>query len=79
MTVSYTFFADGGVSVINSYVYATALKKAGVDAEMHIFPHGRHGIGICRGDINKTEETKILEHNVQWTESLLKWPSYIGF
>lgn len=71
--------SDEGVSVLNSYVYASALRKLKIDAEMHIFPHGRHGLGTCVGDINKTEEFKILEHNRQWTELLENWLNYIGF
>lgn len=71
--------ADGAVSVLNSYEYAASLKKHNIDTEMHIFPHGVHGLGICRGDINKADGEKVLEHNAQWTELLLNWLRYIGF
>ena len=70
---------DGAVNVCQSYMYASALKKLNIDVEMHIFPHGKHGIGICVGDINKYEEPEILEHNAQWTTLLLNWLRYIGF
>ncbi len=71
--------ADDGVSVLNSYVYASALKKLNIDVEMHIFPHGRHGLGTCVGNINKEEDARILEHDAQWTELLDKWLNYTGF
>ena len=45
---------------------------------MHIFPHGRHGLGACV-DINKDENEKILKHDAQWTELLINWLGYIGF
>ncbi len=71
--------SDDGVSVLNSYVYASALKKLNIDVEMHIFPHGGHGLGTCVGDINKEEDGKILEHNSQWTDLLDNWLNYTGF
>ena len=61
------------------YMYVSTLKKLNIDVEMHIFSRGKHGIGICVGDINKYEEPEILEHNAQWTRLLLNWLKYIGF
>lgn len=72
-------FADNGVHVSNSLHYAEKLKELGTPVELHIFPDGRHGLGICEGDINKCEESKILVHNAQWTKLLLNWLKYIGF
>ena len=37
---------DGVVSVGHAFEMARALNDCGVKAELHIFPHGRHGIGI---------------------------------
>ncbi len=72
-------FADGAVHITNSLQYAEKLKALGTSVEMHIFPDGKHGIGICVGDINKHEEPEILAHNAQWTGLLLNWLEYIGF
>ena len=69
--------ADGVVPVLNSYKYAASLKKHNIDTEMHIFPHGVHGLGVCKGDI--ADDEKVLEHNAQWTNLLLNWLRYIGF
>lgn len=69
---------DDGVPVYNSYVYATALRKLNIDVEMHIFPNGRHGLGTCVTPI-PTDDSKVLEHNSQWTELLVNWLNYIGF
>ena len=41
---------DGGVSVRNSYALADALARAGVSHELHVYEHGRHGIGLGMGD-----------------------------
>ncbi len=54
---------DAAVNVINSYAYATALRKASVPCEMHIFPFGPHGQG-----------TAVLDpYAARWTEMLLAW------
>lgn len=37
---------DGVVSVGHAYTMARALTDCGVKTELHIFPHGHHGIGI---------------------------------
>lgn len=44
-----TFFVhafDDGISVQNSLLLASALKKAGVSAELHVFATGGHGYGL---------------------------------
>jgi acetyl esterase/lipase len=39
---------DPVVPVQNSLLFYQALRAAGVDAEMHIFEHGHHGVGLAR-------------------------------
>lgn len=38
---------DGAVPVQNTLLMAQALKAAGVTAEVHIYPHGGHGLSLC--------------------------------
>lgn len=66
-------FMDEAVNVKNSLDYAKALKDADVSVEMHIYPHGSHGLGIPEN------ESKIDAHVLQWTESLVKWLDYMEF
>jgi acetyl esterase/lipase len=40
---------DPVVPVQNSIDYFLALRAVGVPAELHIFEHGRHGVGLARG------------------------------
>lgn len=54
---------DSNVNVINSYEYAKALRLNNVPVEMHIFPYGKHGLGIIRAP----------EHVRQWTVLLENW------
>lgn len=41
---------DPVVPVQNSIEFYLALRKAGVPAEMHIYEHGRHGVGLALND-----------------------------
>lgn len=41
---------DAVVPVEASVDFYSALKKAGVPAEMHVFRHGPHGVGLGKGD-----------------------------
>ena len=47
--------------VQNSLVYYAALAKAGVPAEMHLYPHGRHGFGLRRTDAPITHWPDLAE------------------
>ncbi|MBP2412351.1 acetyl esterase/lipase [Arthrobacter stackebrandtii] len=38
---------DGAVPVENSLSHAAALARHGVPFELHVFPHGRHGMGLA--------------------------------
>lgn len=41
---------DPGVPVENSIVYYLALRKHKVPAELHVYEHGRHGVGLAPFD-----------------------------
>ena len=41
---------DATVPVENSVMFYSALRKAGVPAEMHIYERGRHGVGLASSD-----------------------------
>ena len=41
---------DAAVPVSHSLGYAGALLRAGVSAELHVFPNGRHGLGLADGE-----------------------------
>lgn len=38
---------DGSVNVKNSLFFGAALRDAGIPFEMHIYPHGSHGLGLA--------------------------------
>lgn len=66
-------FEDPGVNVINSLDYAKSLKKFKIETEVHIFPNGRHGLGLALG------EDKTQNHVTCWKELLCKWLDYYEF
>jgi len=66
-------FDDSCVPVINSLDYAKKLREENVDVELHIFPNGYHGLGLCLDENNK--ESFYL-HVKQWGNLLLNWLSY---
>ena len=52
--------ADTAVPVENSIYYFLALRKAGVQAEMHVFKDGPHGVGMPMNDPALSEWPKLL-------------------
>lgn len=60
---------DATVNVINSYLYAAALRRQGILHELHVFPTGRHGLGLA----------EALPHVAQWSGLLRNWLSENGW
>ena len=61
---------DGSVPVENALLLAGAYAANGVPYELHIFPHGRHGLGLA------AEEAP---HVAQWTALCQRWLREMGF
>ena len=47
---------DATVPVENSVMFYSALRKAGVPAELHIYEQGPHGVGLAQIDEGKPEK-----------------------
>ncbi|MCH7726649.1 MAG: alpha/beta hydrolase [Planctomycetes bacterium] len=65
-----TFFVHTGDDPIPSYnsiAYYVALKKAGVKAEMHLYPSGGHGYGLGESDHAVSTWPQRAEH---WLKNL---------
>jgi acetyl esterase/lipase len=60
---------DHTVPVLNTVMFYTALVKAGVPAEMHIFQHGGHGSGLAPANPQLRP----------WTDMLIKWMRERGY
>ena len=46
---------------------ASALRRAGVVTEVHIFPKGGHGLALCN-PLTSTDLTQNLPECAQWTQ-----------
>ena len=53
---------DAAVPVENSQMFADALRKNKVPHEMHLFEHGRHGVGLAKDDPALSAWPKLLEN-----------------
>lgn len=51
---------DGSVPVENSLLLASALKKKKVPFALHIFPHGRHGLGLAENTLGCSHWPQLL-------------------
>ncbi len=60
---------DAGVPVENALLYAAALRANGVPFELHVYAHGRHGVGLASDD-------PILR---TWTDRCADWLKGRGF
>ena len=70
---------DRSVNVINSYAYASTLRRNNVPVEMHIFPDGGHGLGLGHGNKNAdTFPKKLQDHLSLWNGLLISYLKYIG-
>jgi acetyl esterase/lipase len=60
---------DGTVPVMNSVMFYSALVKAKVPVEMHLFQHGAHGAGLAVAN-------PMLS---VWPDLLIKWMRERGY
>lgn len=60
---------DDCVNVINSYLYAKALREHNIPHELHVFPNGWHGLGLAQDN----------PHVAQWSGLLKNWLKFMGW
>ena len=72
--------ADEAVPAENAMMLYTALRKAGVSAELHIFEKGCHGMSLCNGETACAEPSvRVCEHNAHWVGLALEFLAEQGF
>ena len=63
---------DGAVPVVNSLLYANALADKNIPFELHIYPHGGHGLSTS--DKHTVDDvTDVVEYNSVWIDNLKRW------
>ena len=60
---------DGAVPVVNSLDFAASLSKHEIPFELHIFPHGGHGLSTATKDVCREEN----EYVARWVDLSVKW------
>ncbi|MBE6550952.1 MAG: alpha/beta hydrolase [Ruminococcaceae bacterium] len=63
--------SDGGVPVENSLIFSSALSKAKIPFELHVFPEGVHGLSLVTSEVYATPDPYVG----RWLEFSAKWLS----
>lgn len=66
-------FDDPCVPVENALLYATALRKNGVPFELHIYPHGTHGLALCNRETWANIPDMIAPVPAEWLPNAIRW------
>ncbi len=67
---------DETVPLENTLLFASALRKAGVNFEYHVFPHGGHGYALATKETAMMEQREIEPQCAQWIELCKNWLKY---
>ena len=59
---------DGAVPVENSMLFAQALQKEHIGFELHLFPHGNHGLGLGTRETDTADGTHFQPEVSVWPE-----------
>lgn len=66
--------ADRSVPVENSLMFATALKRAGVPFELHVYPFGEHGLSLATEEVSEPEKNRLPDPRVAgWIRECGAW------
>lgn len=64
---------DDTVPAENSFLMVSALKRAGVPAELHVFPRGEHGLSLADKKVERADGSGVNEQCAQWMGLALRW------
>ena len=67
-------FEDAAVAIASTYDYVTRLKRYDIPTELHVYPYGRHGLGL-----GNVPERGIVPHVQSWSTLLCCWLKLFGF
>ena len=67
-------FNDGTVPVKNSLLFSNALAEQSIPFELHIYPNGVHGLGLCEDSTATNGKSEhIDEHVASWFKLACEW------
>ena len=66
-------WTDQTVPVENSLLLASALRRAGVSLEMHIYPEGCHGLSLATEEVSDHTGDCLMPHCQGWFQLVREW------
>ncbi len=66
-------YEDGGVPVENSLMLASALRRCGVNVELHIFPKGGHGLSLANEETSVPGSAQLVPAVQAWISLVHTW------
>ena len=69
-------YTDGSVPVENSLLFVSALRKAGVSVEFHMYPCGGHGLSLANRLTRNRGGDAIREECTSWISLVHTWIEY---
>lgn len=70
-------FADQSVPVENSLLLVSALRKAGIPTEFHMYPKGAHGLSLANHLTATSDGRAIQPECTSWIELAHTWMEHI--
>ena len=67
-------FEDASVAIASTYDYVTRLKEHEIPTELHVYPYGRHGLGL-----GNLPERDVVPHVQSWAGLLENWLKLYGY
>ena len=64
---------DAFVPVENSLMFAAALQRGGVKYELHIYPTGEHGSGLCTPETIMVGDISEYAHMAGWFDNAVRF------
>ncbi len=66
-------YDDEIVPIQNSLLYANALAAAGVPFELHVYPHGPHGLSLCDKRTWSSEDRQLSPVCSVWIKDAIRY------
>lgn len=66
-------FADQSVPVENSLLFVSALRRAGVPTEFHMYPEGEHGLALANRLTATSDGRAVQEECASWIGLVRTW------
>lgn len=70
--------AQDGPGLPDALAWTQALADQGVPVELHVYPEGRHGVGLADGVVRGAHGDLALPHTAQWTGAFRRWLEHLG-